>query len=189
LLLALSTLPPTWADHHHALYILMWVAAIVCVIIATGLAVRHVPGWVSIRWKVRYAAHHPPTSTLEGHIVPDSATGSRDVMFTTDGQPRRHIRTTAQPVGLWITTPFEATVGANSIPAPVRRYGKTIFRVIEFLPDGIVIADQSPGLTVRGEISYAALTSVTWVPQPETVPPGEPEDLCPPAHGRSDRPT
>jgi len=173
LLLALSALPGTWADHHHALYVLLWVLAIALLVIATVLLVRHAPGWVRIRWKV-WRARNTPAFGVDMRIVPDSATGSRDVMFTTDDRPKRQIWTPAPPVGLRITTPFEATVGISSVPAPVKRYGKTIFRVTEFLPDGIVIADQSPGLVIRGEISYAALTSIIPAPPQETAPPQEP---------------
>jgi hypothetical protein len=160
LLLALSTLPATWPDHHHVVYILLWIATVACLAIATVLAVWHIPGWARIRWKVWHAARHRPTLALEGHLIPDSATGSRDFMFTTDDRPRRQIRTTARPAGLRITSPFEATVAASSLPARVQRYGKTIFRVTEFLPSGIVITDQSPGLEIKGEIYYSALTEI-----------------------------
>lgn len=92
----------------------------------------------------------------------------------TDKQLRRHIRTSAPPAGLRITAPFESVVWASSVPAPVQRYGKTIFRVIEFLPDGIVIGDQSPGLTIRGEISYSSLSPIIPTPPQEPEPPPEP---------------
>jgi hypothetical protein len=179
LLLALSTVPETWADHHHALYVTLWVITIALLLIATALPLRHVPGWVRIRWKVRRAGRHPE-QTLDGRMVPDSPTGPRDFMFTTNDEPRRHIRTPPSPVGLRITIPFEATVWNSSVPAAVKRYGKTIFRVTEFLPDGFVIADQSPGLAIRGEISYATLSQVIWELAPqETAPPPEGPDPHP----------
>jgi hypothetical protein len=45
------------------------------------------------------------------------------------------------------------------LPVRVQRYGMTIFRVIEFMParfpSGYVIADQAPGIVIRGEVSYS----------------------------------
>jgi hypothetical protein len=56
--------------------------------------------------------------------------------------------------------PFEASVSRHSLPFPVRHYGKTIFRVEEFLADGLVIGEQSPGLRIEGQLFYTDLSGI-----------------------------
>jgi hypothetical protein len=162
-LLALSTLPSTWASHHRAAYGLLMVAVVVCLLIAILVALWRVPGWLRFRWMVRRASKKPfPGSYVDKHAVPESATGKRDFSFVTvpplpgtSEQSPRLVKTAARPAGLRVTKPFEASVWAGHLPVAVRHHGKTIFRVTQFVADGFVIEDQAPGITVEGDVSYS----------------------------------
>jgi hypothetical protein len=161
-ILALSTAPATWSSHHHGLYVLLAVTLVVCLMIAVlgPLALAIIAGrfWL-MTWREarRLDAKGPKVGPMVAW--PMHPTGDRRFEFETDRQPRRVVVTASRPAGLRITEPFEATVWEGMLPFSVQRYGKTIFRVIEFMPagfpSGYVIADQSPGIVVRGEMSYS----------------------------------
>jgi hypothetical protein len=163
LILALNTAPATWARHHHRLYMLLVATLVVCLMIAIlgPLVLAIVAGrfWL-MTWRAarRYDPRRPKATPLVAW--PRHPTGNRRFEFETDRLPRRVIFTVARPAGLWITEPFEAVIWEAMLPVRVQRYGKTIFRVIEFMParapgGGYVIADQVPGIVVRGEVSYS----------------------------------
>ncbi len=170
LLLALSTLPDTWSSQHRAVYVLLWVVAVACLVIVVILPLRHLPRGARFRWRVWRAARHyrknPPGAYVTGVSNPVSATGHRDFMFTTNHEDRRVIPTDLRPSALRMTEPVAETIVAASLPYRVRRYGKTVLEVREFLPTGVVISDQSPGLVVRGEIFYSELASAQGPPAP-----------------------
>jgi hypothetical protein len=107
-------------------------------------------------------------------VNPGSAEGSREFSFNTGRQPKRLIPTASRPAGLRITAPFETSVWAGTLPYRVQRHGKTIFRVIEFQPNGFVISDQAPGLTIQGEVSYSDLP-----PKPQQPTPSQTETTRP----------
>jgi hypothetical protein len=125
--------------------------------------------WASFRWRVWLAARSfgskPPT-VLPYSVWPMYPTGERKFVFETDRRQRRAVFTPSRPAGLHITKPFEANVWEGSLPVNVQRHGKTIFRVVEFMPRGIasgfVIADQSPGIVVEGEVSYTEYASMLF---------------------------
>lgn len=160
-LLALSTLPTTWVDGHRAAYVLVWIVAIACLVIMTVLPLYYGYHWALFRWRVwcagRSFGQKIPT-VMPVSVWPGNPLGERSFVFETDRLPRRVIYTPGRPAGLRITKPFEASVWEGSLPARIQHQGKTIFRVIEFLPSGLasgfLIADQAPGIRVEGEVSY-----------------------------------
>lgn len=168
-ILALSTAPVTWSHHHHAVYVLLQFMAVVCLVILVVLPLRHGPGWVRFQWIVWRAARMPPVGLYDVRVIPQSPTSRRDFSLITDREPRRLIWALGRPAGLRITAPVEVSVWANSLPFRVHRYGKTIFRVEEFLPTGFVIAEQSPGLRVKGELYYSDLPRFPQQPPGDTV--------------------
>jgi hypothetical protein len=88
-----------------------------------------------------------------GAVVRDAGPlGERALMFTTNDEPRRLIKTDHGPVGIRFMTPVEQDVSAA--PAKVKRAGVMILHVEQFTPDGIVIAKQRPGINIRAEVSY-----------------------------------
>jgi len=180
LILALATVPSTWADHHHGVFLLLVAAVIACLAISVILPGQYGLRWAWFRWKV-WRASKRPHFAIDGKPVmvdivasPHSADAPRDFQFVTNRLPRRQFRTPGRPVGLRITAPVEADVWASQLPRAVGRYGRTIFRVHEFLADGFVITDQASGFTVQGEVAYDAL-----IPMPPAVS-GPPEAQAPP---------
>ena len=180
LLLALSTLPDTWSSQHHAVYVLLWVVVVACLAIVVILPLRHLPHGVRFRWSVWRTARHyrknPPGAYVTGVSNPVSATGSRDFMFSTNREDRRVIPTDIRPAALRMRVPVADTILASSLPYRVRRYGKTVFEVREFLSTGFVISDQSPGLMVQGEIFYSELVPVRDLPAQSPPAPLTPPD-------------
>ncbi len=144
------------------------------------LPLRHLPHGVRFRWSVWRAARHyrknPPGAYVTGVSNPVSATGSRDFMFSTNREDRRVIPTDIRPAALRMRVPVADTILASSLPYRVRRYGKTVFEVREFLPTGFVISDQSPGLMVQGEIFYSELVPVRDLPAQSPPAPPTPPD-------------
>ena len=166
-LLTLLFVPATWASHHHAIYIFLVAVVAVCLVIAVIAPLGSVVGWVRFRWMVWRAAikyRKCPQNFEEGRVsFPHSATARRSFHFFTNAHQRRLMETPARPAGLRISYPVEDSIW--DVPYSVRRYGKMIFRVEQFLPNGFVIGAQSPGLLVKGEVSYSDL------PEPRDVPP------------------
>ncbi|MGH3155870.1 MAG: hypothetical protein ACRDNF_04740 [Streptosporangiaceae bacterium] len=125
LLLALSTAPATWASHHHALYLLLVVSLVICLMIAVvgPLALAIFAGRF---WWVVWCASKRPHFAIHGTpvmvditAVPHGPTAQRGFQFVTNRLPRRFIRTPAPPVGLRITRPIEASVWASQLPQRV----------------------------------------------------------------------
>lgn len=173
-LLSLTFAPPTFASRHHAIYLLLVVVVIVLLAITVLVPLPYVIGWARFRLMIwRAARKHPPRALVGILAIPGSETGNRSIIFTTDTQSRRLITTAARPAGLRFTVPFEANVWAGSLPYNVRRYGKTIFRVDQFLPGGFVIGDQSPGLAVEGEVSYSDVVPFRPTEPPSAEPSSE----------------
>lgn len=153
LLLAVSVVPGTWVSDHQAAYIFLLVLASLSLLIMLGVLLFAGGRCARFRWKVWRAARRPPQVVLTAVVTPGSVTGSRDFSFNTGRQPKRLIQTPGRPAGLRIRKPIEVNVW--DVPFPVRRCGKTLFRVIEFRPDGFIIADEVRGLGIEGEVSYA----------------------------------
>jgi hypothetical protein len=99
----------------------------------------------------------------------------------------------SRPVGLLNSEPFEVNIWDRSLPYRVEKYGKTIFRVVEFLPpgylggvlSGFVIADQAPGITVSGEVSYSEYAPVP-AKKEEPAKKDEPADTEPPGASKAE---
>src|SRR5262249_55675157 len=97
---------------------------------------------------------------------------------------KRLIPTASRPAGLRITAPFETSVWSGQLPYRVQRRGKTIFRVIEFQPNGFIISHQAPGLTIQGEVSYSDLPPKPQPPAPRQTETTKPDLQTPkPAEG------
>jgi hypothetical protein len=103
------------------------------------------------RLRVRAGVH----GALEAVVIPGSATGSRDLRFTTDTQEKRFIDTgerNTAPVGLRFLEPCQQLV--THVPSEVRTCGRLVLRIEEFHEHGFIIGSQLPGVDVAAEVSY-----------------------------------
>jgi hypothetical protein len=95
-----------------------------------------------------------PSGTLGAVTLDAGPLGERALMFTTNTEQRRFVKTDCQPIGIRFESPVEQEVSSAQLPCKIKRAGMTIFRLDQFLGDGIVISDQRPGIDVRAEVSY-----------------------------------
>jgi uncharacterized protein (DUF58 family) len=127
-----------------ALTIILFALAILATIV-DGITSGDFAFLLSLRHRRGYASL--------GAVVRDAGPlDERALMFTTNDEARRLIKTDHNPVGIRFVTPVEQEV--SKAPAKVKRAGVMILRVEQFVPDGIVISTQRPGIEVRAEVSY-----------------------------------
>jgi hypothetical protein len=123
-----------------------------------AVSVTVVDGIVSgdFAFLIEIARHKSGMATLGAVVLGGSPLSEPALMFTTNTEQRRLVKTDQGPVGVSFITPVEREISSSQVPCKLKRAGLTILRVDRFTDEGIVISNQHPGIGVRAEVSYGS---------------------------------
>jgi hypothetical protein len=127
-----------------------------CLTVVDGIRSGNIAFLVAVaRYKLH--AHTPGLRGSLGAVLLDGGSLSEHaLMFTTNADQRRVVKTDRAPIGISFVTPVEQEISSSQVPCRVKKAGLTILRLDRFIDHGIVISKQLPGIEIRAEVSYVA---------------------------------